>query len=35
VVWITLLAFIFDYALRKLSHVCFPWFHAQMNSAEG
>lgn len=35
VVWITLLAFLFDYALRKLSRLCYPWFHAQMNSAEG
>jgi NitT/TauT family transport system permease protein len=35
VVWITLLAFVFDYALRKVSRLCYPWFHAQMNSGEG
>ena len=34
VVWITLLAFFLDYALRKISQICYPWFHAQMNSAE-
>lgn len=34
VVWITLLAFLLDFALRKISQLCYPWFHAQMNSAE-
>lgn len=29
VAWITLLAFIIDYLLRRLSLWCFPWFHAQ------
>lgn len=28
VVWITLLAFLIDYALRKISRWAFPWFHA-------
>lgn len=31
VLWITLLAFVMDYALRKISQLSFPWFHAQMN----
>lgn len=35
VAWITMLAFLFDYVLRKISRYCYPWFHAQMNSAEG
>lgn len=34
VAWITLLAFALDYALRKISQICYPWFHAQMNTAE-
>lgn len=29
VLWITLLAFAIDFALRKLSQWWFPWFHAQ------
>lgn len=29
VVWITLLAFILDWALRRLSHWLYPWFHAE------
>lgn len=29
VAWITLLAFILDYLLRKISLYCYPWFHAQ------
>jgi NitT/TauT family transport system permease protein len=35
VAWITLLAFLLDYVLRKISRVCYPWFHAQIQSAEG
>lgn len=35
VVWITLLAFLFDYLLRRASRLCYPWFHAQTQSAEG
>lgn len=35
VVWITLLAFLFDYLLRRVSQLCYPWFHAQTQSAEG
>ncbi len=33
VLWITLLAFIIDYALRLISRWRYPWFHAQ--TAEG
>lgn len=29
VAWITLLAFILDYLLRKISLFCYPWFHSQ------
>jgi len=35
VAWITLLAFLFDYLLRRISRFCYPWFHAQTNFAEG
>lgn len=28
VVWIAFLAFLLDYSLRKVSIVCFPWFHS-------
>ena len=31
VIWITLLAFIMDFALKKLSQVAFPWYHANDN----
>lgn len=31
VIWITILAFLMDYALKKLSHVAFPWYHASEN----
>ena len=31
VIWITLLAFLMDFALKKLSHVAFPWYHASEN----
>lgn len=31
VIWITLLAFVMDYALKKISHVSFPWYHASEN----
>lgn len=34
VAWITLLAFLLDFVLRKISHLCYPWFHAQIQSAE-
>lgn len=33
VLWITLLAFVIDYALRVISRWCYPWFH--MQTAEG
>lgn len=29
VVWITTLAFLMDFSLRKISIVCFPWFHKE------
>lgn len=32
VLWITLLAFLMDFCLRKISNVCYPWFHAQQNA---
>jgi NitT/TauT family transport system permease protein len=32
VLWITLIAFLMDYGLRKLSFYLFPWFHSQMNA---
>lgn len=32
VIWITLLAFVMDYALKKISHIAFPWYHASENS---
>lgn len=32
VLWITVLAFLMDYGVRKLSLYCYPWFHAQMNA---
>lgn len=31
VLWITLLAFLMDYLIRKISRYSYPWFHAQMN----
>ncbi|MGH1470641.1 MAG: ABC transporter permease [Cellvibrionaceae bacterium] len=31
VAWITFLAFVIDYCLRKISYQLFPWFHAQMD----
>ncbi|TVZ38042.1 NitT/TauT family transport system permease protein [Alteromonadaceae bacterium 2753L.S.0a.02] len=31
VVWITFLAFVIDYVLRKLSLYLYPWFHSQAN----
>ena len=31
VIWITLLAFLMDFALKKLSHVAFPWYHDSEN----
>ncbi|MBC6904181.1 ABC transporter permease subunit [Saccharophagus sp. K07] len=33
VVWITLLAFLLDWLLRKISRLCYPWFHAQTENA--
>ncbi len=32
VIWITLLAFLMDYLLKKTSHVAFPWYHANDNN---
>lgn len=29
VIWITTLAFLMDFSLRKLSSLCFPWYHHQ------
>ncbi|MER2492307.1 ABC transporter permease [Catenovulum sediminis] len=29
VIWITTLAFVMDFSLRKLSELCFPWYHHQ------
>lgn len=29
VVWITTLAFAMDFSLRKISELCFPWYHHQ------
>ncbi|EWH09052.1 nitrate/sulfonate/bicarbonate ABC transporter permease [Catenovulum agarivorans DS-2] len=29
VMWITALAFAMDFSLRKLSELCFPWYHQQ------
>ncbi|MGI1679808.1 MAG: ABC transporter permease [Cellvibrionaceae bacterium] len=31
VAWITFLAFVIDYCLRKISYKLFPWFHSQMD----
>lgn len=31
VIWITILAFLMDYTLKKISHVAFPWYHASEN----
>ncbi len=31
VIWITFLAFILDWILRKTSRVLYPWFHAEAN----
>lgn len=33
VVWITFLAFLLDYALRRLSQWLYPWFHGTMKEA--
>ncbi|ACR12136.1 ABC transporter permease [Teredinibacter turnerae] len=29
VIWITFLAFVVDYLLRRVSLLCYPWFHSQ------
>lgn len=34
VVWITLLAFLIDYALKKISQWRFPWFHQSANEGK-
>ena len=31
VIWITILAFLMDYTLKKISQVGFPWYHASDN----
>jgi NitT/TauT family transport system permease protein len=34
VLWITLLAFVIDYLLRRVSNWMFPWFHAQTQGGQ-
>ncbi len=31
VIWITTLAFLMDFSLKRLSQVCFPWYHSNEN----
>lgn len=35
VIWITFLAFVIDYVLRKISLKLYPWFYAQNGESEG
>ena len=31
VIWITTLAFLMDFSLKRLSQLAFPWYHANEN----